>query len=140
LESEETPHIIEVYKFIIGTVESGSRTFFPWLYKLPTAYNRKFYSYMKEFNEFITDMIESRRNEIMNNEKKNPSDKCVNLLTSMLELSEKEGFRVDQKQLRDEMVTFFIAGHDSKFEFRLIFIEKKKNFILFNKFATFNFL
>jgi len=34
----------------------------------------------------------------------------------MLKSSEQEGIHADTKQLRDEMVTFFVAGHDSKFE------------------------
>jgi cytochrome P450 len=32
----------------------------------------------------------------------------------MLELGEQEGINTDVKQLRDEMVNFFVAGHDSK--------------------------
>ena len=45
----------------------------------------------------------------------------------MIELGEKEGFHTDKKQLRDEMVTFFIAGHDSKFEYNLT---SKKNLLI----------
>ncbi|CAB5192205.1 unnamed protein product [Rhizophagus irregularis] len=31
----------------------------------------------------------------------------------MLELGEQEGINTDVKQLRDEMVNFFVAGHDT---------------------------
>ena len=34
----------------------------------------------------------------------------------MLKFSEQEGIITNIKQFRDEMVNFFIAGHDSKFE------------------------
>jgi cytochrome P450 len=50
----------------------------------------------------------------MNNNKISNNDR-VDLLTSMLKSSEQEGIHADTKQLRDEMVTFFVAGHDSKF-------------------------
>ena len=113
LESEKTPHIINVYKFIISTVESVYRIVFPWISKLPTEHNRKFSKAIEEFDGFIFDIIETKRNDINNN--KNVSGR-VDLLTSMLELSKQEGIHADTKQLRDEMVTFFVAGHDSKSE------------------------
>jgi cytochrome P450 len=64
---------------------------------------------IEKFDEFIFDIIETKRNEI----KKNPH-KGHDLLTSMLELGEQEGINTDVKQLRDEMVNIFAAGHDSK--------------------------
>ncbi|CAB4403344.1 unnamed protein product [Rhizophagus irregularis] len=69
LESEETPHIIKVYKYVISTIVSPYRRVFRWI-----------------------------RHD---------------LLTSMLELGEQEGINTDVKQLRDEMVNFFVAGHDT---------------------------
>ena len=92
---------------------------FPWLTKLPTEHNRKFFKAIKEFDGFIFDIIETKRNEINNNKNVSNSDR-VDLLTSMLELSEQEEIHADTKQLRDEMVTFFVAGHDSKFESRFV--------------------
>ncbi|EXX68538.1 cytochrome P450 [Rhizophagus irregularis DAOM 181602=DAOM 197198] len=111
LESGETPHIINVYKYLISTVESVYNIVFPWINKLPTEHNRKFRQTIKEFDGFIFDIIEAKRNQI-NNKEISDNDR-VDLLTSMLKSSEQEGIHADTKQLRDEMVTFFVAGHDT---------------------------
>ncbi|CAG8580097.1 577_t:CDS:10 [Funneliformis mosseae] len=93
----------------------GAKSFyqliFPWLIKLPTAQNRKFFEANKEFNGFISDIIKAKRNDVEN--LKGSNNGRIDLLTSMLELSNKEGIHTDSKQLRDEMVGFFVAGHDT---------------------------
>ncbi|CAG8687235.1 6938_t:CDS:2, partial [Funneliformis mosseae] len=111
LNSAETPHIINVYKYIISIVESSYQMIFPWLIKLPTAQNRKFYEANKEFNGFISDVIKARRDEVEN--QKGSNNGRIDLLSSMLELSNQKGIHTDSKQLRDEMVGFFVAGHDT---------------------------
>ncbi|GBB91122.1 hypothetical protein RclHR1_18250004 [Rhizophagus clarus] len=105
LESEETPHIIKVYKYIISTIVSPFRHVFPWITKFS---NGKFLNAIEEFDGFIFDIIETKRNEIKKNHHKGHD-----LLTSMLELGEQEGIDTNIKQLRDEMVNFFVAGHDT---------------------------
>src|SRR3954464_12974419 len=91
------------------------RLMFPWLTRLPTEHNKKFFKAIKEFDGFIFDILEKKRNEINSNKNVSYSGR-VDLLTSMLEFSEQEGIITNTKQFRDEMVTFFIAGHDSKYE------------------------
>ena len=112
------------------------RTIFPWINRLPTKSNKKFFNALDEFNGFIYDMIESRRNKIKNNEANSRSGR-VDLLTSMLELSKEEGINADIKQLRDEMVAYFIAGHDSKFELISIF---QKKYLLLHIFKIFIYI
>ena len=90
------------------------RSIFPWINKLPTAHNRKFSKAIKEFDEFIYDIIEEKKNKMKHNINDSYNGRA-DLLTSMLEVGEKEEVITEMKQLRDEMVTFFIAGHDSKF-------------------------
>ena len=114
----ETPHFINVYKLVISTVESVYRIIFPWISYLPTWQNRKFHKALKEFDEFIFDIIETKRNEIHN--KKDSVNGRVDLLTSILKSSEQEGIHIDAKTLRDQIMTYFIAGHDSEFESILI--------------------
>ncbi|CAB4382242.1 unnamed protein product [Rhizophagus irregularis] len=80
-----------------------------WAFGLPIESNRKFMNVIEEFDGFIFDIIETKRNKI----KRNPY-KSHDLLTSMLELGEQKGINTDVKQLRDEMVNIFVAGHDSK--------------------------
>ena len=96
---------------------SPYRFIFPWINKLPTKSNKRLFSAIDEFDKFIFDIIDKKRNEI---NKKNSGR--GDILTTMLELSKQEGIGIhsDTKQLRDEMVTFFAAGHDSKFNLILI--------------------
>ncbi|CAB4435706.1 unnamed protein product [Rhizophagus irregularis] len=49
----------------------------------------------------------------MNNNKINNKENSSDLLTKMLEYSKQEGINTDNKQLRDEMVNNFVAGHDT---------------------------
>ncbi|CAI2177310.1 11164_t:CDS:10 [Funneliformis geosporum] len=97
------------YRF--GAIESVYYLIFPWLIKLPTDQNRKYFEANKEFDEFISDIIKEKRNDIEN--KKGSNNSRIDLLTSMLKLINQEGIHTDSKQLRDEMVGFFVAGHDT---------------------------
>ncbi|CAG8643640.1 6225_t:CDS:2 [Funneliformis caledonium] len=91
--------------------KSGRRLVFPLLNKLPTEENRKFFKAIDEFDEFIYDIIMEKRNAIEN--KKGSENGRIDLVTSMIELSNREGISTDLKQLRDEMANFFVAGHDT---------------------------
>ena len=97
----------------MSTIESPYRLIFPWINKLPIEANRKFFSAVEEFDEFIFDIIKTKRKEISHVE--NSHNKRVDLLATMLKLGEQEGINVDIKRLRDEMINYFVAGHDSKF-------------------------
>lgn len=113
MKSLETPHIINVYKFIISIVESPLRIIFPFINKLPLESNKKFLVAIEEFDNFIFEIIEKRKVEIKNN-KINNKENNIDLLSKMLELGEQEGIDTNNKQLRDEMVNNFVAGHDGK--------------------------
>ncbi|CAB5372642.1 unnamed protein product [Rhizophagus irregularis] len=112
LKSLEVPHMINVYKYIISFVESPLRIIFPFINKLPLESNKKFLAAIKEFDNFIYEIIEKKKDE-MNNNKINNKENNNYLLTKMLEYSKQEGINTDNKQLRDEMVNNFVAGHDT---------------------------
>ncbi|EXX67746.1 hypothetical protein RirG_111610 [Rhizophagus irregularis DAOM 197198w] len=112
LKSLEIPHMINVYKYIISFVESPLRIIFPFINKLPLESNKKFLAAIKEFDNFIYEIIEKKKDE-MNNNKINNKENSNDLLTKMLEYSKQEGINTDNKQLRDEMVNNFVAGHDT---------------------------
>jgi cytochrome P450 len=92
----------------MSTLVSPLRQTFPWIN------NKKFFNAIDEFNGFIVDIIETKKNKIKHNETNSYSGH-VDLLTNMLKFSKEEGINADIKQLRDEMIAFFVAGHDSKF-------------------------
>jgi cytochrome P450 len=97
--------------------ENQLHILFPILDKLPLKSNRLYREKMIEFDNFILNIIEQRRKDLYKlnyyNEKKESDNK--DLLMSMLEMSEKEGIKIDSHELRDNLVNFFIAGHDSKY-------------------------
>src|ERR1041385_4839425 len=103
---------MKLYKHIMSCLGSSVRTIFPWINKLPIESNRKFFDDMEEFNNIIIDIIETKRKEINNNKKNSHNDDHNDVLTSMLEIGEQEGISTDIKQLRDEMVALFVAGHE----------------------------
>ena len=97
----------------MSTIESPYQNIFPWISKLPLESNRRFYSAADEFDEFIYDIIRTKREEIANQQdSKNNRD---DLLTTILKVSEQEGINANMQQLRDEMIDHFIAGHEGKF-------------------------
>jgi cytochrome P450 len=105
--------MIVIYKHIISFVENPLRIIFPFINKLPLESNKKFRADVEEFDNFIFEIIEKKKDEIKNN-KINNKENSFDLLTKMLEYGEQEGISTDKKQLRDEMVNNFVAGHDSK--------------------------
>ncbi|GES79101.1 cytochrome P450 [Rhizophagus clarus] len=115
LDSFETPDIIKSYKYIMDQTENQLHILFPILDKLPLKSNRLYREKMNEFDNFILNIIEQRKKDLFKlnyqNEKQESDNK--DLLMSILEMSEKEGIKIDSHELRDNLVNFFIAGHDT---------------------------
>ncbi|CAB4389676.1 cytochrome P450 [Rhizophagus irregularis] len=105
LESQEVPRLISVYEYIVSVLGSPFRRVFPWISELPLESNKKYLDAIKEFDGFINDIIETKRNEM-----KKDSYNGHDLLTSMIKQGE---INIDKHQLRDEIATFFTAGHDT---------------------------
>jgi len=79
--------------------------FYPPLW-VPVPCNQKFKSAIKSFDQVIYSMIAERRN--------NPQDQEVDLLDMLMQAREEDnGERMSDKQLRDEVVTLFLAGHET---------------------------
>ncbi|RGB33430.1 cytochrome P450 [Rhizophagus diaphanus] len=102
LKSPEIPHMINVYKYIISFIGTLLRMIFPFINKLPLESNKKFFTAIEEFDNFIYEIIENKKDEMKNN-KINNKENSTDLLTKMFEYDEQEGINTDKKQLRDEM-------------------------------------
>ncbi|CAG8637654.1 17450_t:CDS:10 [Funneliformis caledonium] len=118
LKSKELPDIVRKYKIILNQVESYPLYVFPYLNKLPTKRNRIFQEAVKDFDEFIYEIIELKKLELAkrkeckeSNERKTSDNE--ELLISMLEASEQENINIGKKDLRDNMTNFFSAGNDT---------------------------
>ena len=70
----------------------------------PTKSNKKFLSAVKNMDQLIYDIIE---------EKKNKSNSSEDLLSRFMSFSEKDTPKLNSKELRDEVMTIFLAGHET---------------------------
>lgn len=76
----------------------------PWL---PLPRIRRFYRNLAVMNQFIYDIIAQRRQQPQTGDK-------VDLLTLLLEARDEEtGAGMDDRQIRDELITLLIAGHET---------------------------
>jgi cytochrome P450 len=77
---------------------------FPLWQKLPTPGNRRFSSAIQQLNSIIYETIARRRSgESQGND----------LLARLLAARDEDGSQMTDKQLRDELVTLFLAGHET---------------------------
>ncbi len=77
----------------------------PLIDRLPTPTNRKFKHWLGVLDDIMYDLIENRRRS------SSPPD---DLLTMLLEAKDEEtGEGMTDKQIRDEVVTIFFAGHET---------------------------
>jgi cytochrome P450 len=77
---------------------------FPWLFRLPTPGNIRFRKAQAELNQIIYETIAQRR-----------SGGCEgdDLLARLLAARDEDGSQMTDRQLRDEVVTLFLAGHET---------------------------
>ncbi len=77
---------------------------------LPTERNRAFKQHTKTLDKMIYAIIEARRLQMIERPEETPRD----LLTILLEARDEEtGEGMSDLQLRDEVITLFIAGHET---------------------------
>ncbi len=101
-ENEEIQHaIFEIQEYIIKRVRSPY--LIPWMYL--TGERRKFNKILENFDRWIYEIIDERRK----------SGKRGNDLLSMLMEAHDEdtGEFMSDKQLRDEFITIYVAGHET---------------------------
>src|SRR3954452_6984445 len=110
--------------------ENWLHILFPIMDHLPLESNKKYQENMNVFDNFILNLIAQRRKELKYQDKEKNDTTDNNLLSSMLELGEKEGIKIDSRELRDNLVNLFIAGHDSECSFYARKIELFLSFTL----------
>jgi cytochrome P450 len=76
----------------------------PWLSRLPLPANLRYWRAIKQLDEIVYDTIAQRRAG------KTHGD---DLLARLLAAQDDDGSRMTDRQLRDELVTLFLAGHET---------------------------
>ncbi|RIB09227.1 cytochrome P450 [Gigaspora rosea] len=107
---DEQPYFLKIYTKIIRHVTNTPFVVFPFLSSLPLKRNIEVKSLIKEFDNFLFEMIEQRRFQMSKskNEKEN-----TDLLAGILEAANQEEYNHTIKELRDDIVVYFAAGHDT---------------------------
>jgi cytochrome P450 len=73
--------------------------------RLPTSGHRQFYSFAREIDDIVFRIIAERRNNAVD---------YGDLLSMLLQAhDEDDGSQMDDRQLRDEVMTIFLAGHET---------------------------
>ncbi len=105
LEPAEISELGEQITFLLDEITERSQAILPIGEKLPTARKRRFDKGVEAIDEIIYRLIENRRQS---------REKQDDLLTMLLESRDEDsGQGMDDKQLRDELVTIFLAGHET---------------------------
>ncbi len=103
--TQEADHIgAAISVGIEATVDRISRPF-QLMEKLPTATNRKRRDALKVIDETIRGFIDERRNS--------EDDKGDLLSMLLMAVDEQDGGQMTNKQVKDEAMTLFIAGHET---------------------------
>ncbi len=99
-QAETVGHALEALMTYYASVMS----LFPWLRWLPTPGNRRFRRGVRDLDAVIYDLIARRRAEGPGGD---------DLLSRLLSLRDETGRGMTDRELRDEVVTLFLAGHET---------------------------
>ncbi len=99
-QAETVGHALEALMSYYASVMS----LLPWLQWLPTPGNRRFRRAVRDLNAVVYDMIARRRADGPGGE---------DLLSRLLSLRDEAGQGMTDRELRDEVVTLFLAGHET---------------------------
>ncbi|CAG8550977.1 12707_t:CDS:2 [Gigaspora margarita] len=107
---DEQPYFLKIYTKIIRHVTNTPFVVFPFLSSLPLKRNIEVKSLIKEFDNFLFEMIEQRRFQMSKSKNENEN---IDLLAGVLEAANQEEYNHTIKELRDDIVVYFAAGHDT---------------------------
>jgi cytochrome P450 len=90
---------------VLGVVTDPIELFLPFLKRFPTPARRRFNRAVAKLDSIIYGLIEQRR--------KSGEGETNDLLSMLLHVRDDDGTRMSDKQLRDECMTIFLAGHET---------------------------
>ncbi len=95
----------EALEAVLAVVSDPLELFVPLLRKLPTPQRRRFNRSVAKLDAIIYRVIEERRRA--------GAAETDDLLSMLLHAQDEDGSRMSDKQLRDECLTLFLAGHET---------------------------
>ncbi|KAL0490647.1 cytochrome P450 [Acrasis kona] len=101
---------LESYYFLFKSMDNTLSLLFPFLYKVPTQYNKMFWFHLNNFNSFMSNVISKSRKKII--DQSNVSH--LTLLDMMVASQDQDtNAKLSDQELRDNAVVFFLASHDT---------------------------
>jgi cytochrome P450 len=100
--AEAVGHALEA---VLDVATDPLEVFFPVLRRLPTRGRRRFDRAVAKLDEIIYGVVEQRR--------RSGAGQTNDLLSMLLHARDEDGSRMSDKQLRDECMTLFLAGHET---------------------------
>jgi cytochrome P450 len=98
--ADEVGRILEIAMHFFA----GPMSLFPWLHWLPTPGNRRFHQACRQLDALMYKTIARRRESGADGD---------DLLSRLLRVRDDDGSAMTDAQLRDELVTLFLAGHET---------------------------
>lgn len=102
--NEETSGIDEAFRYCVGFIDRRSADLIALPMFLPTPANRRFRHCLNAIHRYIDERIDERR--------RHPGEEDL-LSVLMSSRDEVTGERMGRRQLRDELVTLFVAGYQT---------------------------
>lgn len=96
--------VAEALEAILTVVSDSLAIFFPFVAALPTPRRRRYDRAIATLDRIIYGMIDERRRR---------GGEGDDLLSMLLAARDEDGSRMSDKQLRDECITLFLAGHET---------------------------
>lgn len=106
--SGEATAVAKALEFVLPYVDNLTTTILPFAEKFPTRKNREFKRQCKVLDDVVNGVIEDRRRMAERGD-----DLPNDLLTMLLEARDEDGSGMSDEQLRDEVMTMFLAGHET---------------------------
>lgn len=105
LSKEEVQTVANVFTPLLEATNKRVVLPFQWLYRLPTTKNTNYQKYINELDAIIFRIIKDRRKM---------TAPPMDLLQMLMDATDEEtGEPLSDKELRDEVMTVFIAGHET---------------------------
>ncbi len=105
LTPEEVREVGEQFTFLLEVISERGQEIVPISHRLPSRRNRRFRQALERIDRLIYRLIEDRRRS---------GEYGTDLLGKLLQARDQEtGQGMDDRQLRDELVTLFLAGHET---------------------------
>jgi cytochrome P450 len=107
--SGEADVVGKAFTFLNEDISARFQSVFTPPLSWPTPRNLRFHSAKHDLDEVVTEIIQTRRREIENNI--DPEEDLLSML--LLARDEETGKGMDDHQLRDEVMTLLLAGHET---------------------------